>query len=152
MKKIIIIFLLLATCVSVWSQTLKSVTVSGIILDETEQPVIGATVLLKDRPGIGTFSDDKGKFEIKATEGDILAVTMIGYRTYEYLIKDNTKDLQVRLSPKEEELTEAVVTGMGATQRKISLVGAITTVEVDQLKSPATSIPNMLGGRAAGII
>src|SRR5690625_6473572 len=50
-----------------------------------------------------------------------------------------------------ELLDEIVVTGL-ASQKKVSIVGAISTVNVDNLKSPATSINNMLGGRVAGVI
>src|SRR5690606_28891789 len=55
-------------------------------------------------------------------------------------------------SEKGDAIEEVVVVGLGAQQRKISSVGAITTVDVKDLQSPAPSIANLLGGRAAGVI
>ena len=53
--------------------------------------------------------------------------------------------------PSTNTLEETVVVGLGS-QRKVSVVGAITNVDVKDLQTPATSIPNMLGGRVPGII
>ena len=61
------------------------------------------------------------------------------------------KSLKVKLKPMENALDETVVVGLGS-QRKVSLVGAVTTVDVKDLQVPATSIPNMLGGRVPGVI
>lgn len=61
------------------------------------------------------------------------------------------QNLQVNLRPSENTLDETVVVGLGS-QRKVSLVGAVTTVDVKDLQVPATSIPNMLGGRVPGVI
>lgn len=65
--------------------------------------------------------------------------------------KTAMQNLQVNLRPSENTLDETVVVGLGS-QRKVSLVGAVTTVDVKDLQVPATSIPNMLGGRVPGVI
>ncbi|WP_029905306.1 TonB-dependent receptor [Prevotella sp. 10(H)] len=152
MKKIIYIFLSLLFSASVSAQTMKSVNITGKVLDENDAPMTGATVSLKDRPGVGSFADAEGVFKIKASVGDILLVTMIGYNNFEYLIKQEESELLIKMSPASQQLAETVVTGVGGSQRRISIVGAVTTVDVEQLQTPATSLPNMLGGRVAGVI
>ncbi len=130
----------------------NTLEIKGVVYDEFDETVPSATVFLKDRPGIGTTTDTNGQFSIKASVGDVLQISYIGYNIYEHLVTKSEKNLVVKLKVKSSDLTEVVVTGMGASQRKISIVGAVTNVDVDQLKAPATSINNMLGGRVAGII
>lgn len=152
MKKVILTCIFLISVLSLSAQQLKPVEVKGKVLDENGDPLIGAVIALRDKPGIGVAADVDGLFTLKATEGDVLKISMMGYKVYEYVAIKNVSDLIIKMEPESHELSEAVVTGMGTTQRKISIVGAVTTVDVDELQSPATSIPNMLGGRVAGII
>ena len=67
------------------------------------------------------------------------------------VVKENVSNLEITLKPS-SSLEEVVVTAFGATQRKISLVGAVTTVAPNELQVPATSMASILGGRVAGII
>ena len=57
--------------------------VQGIIKDITGNPIIGATVIAKNQPGLGVTSDMDGKFKIKVGEYDILVISYIGYTTQE---------------------------------------------------------------------
>ncbi len=132
------------------SQT-GTLTVSGVVLDETGETLPGASIYLKDRPGVGTTTDINGKFSILASKNDIVIISFVGYDNYEYVVTKSVSNLEVHMSISAKMLEEAVVVGMG-TQRKVSVVGAITSVNVDELQVPATSITNMLGGRVAGII
>src|SRR5690606_9071434 len=61
-------------------------------------------------------------------------------------------DIIMVLTEQSGTLDEDVVVGLGAQQRKIRSVGAITTLDVRDLQTPAASIANLLGGRAAGVI
>ena len=127
---------------------------SGVVLDETKLPIPGANVYLKDRAGVGTVTDMDGKFSLKgAEENDVLVVSFLGYEKESIRVGKKTamQNLQVNLRPSENTLDETVVVGLGS-QRKVSLVGAVTTVDVKDLQVPATSIPNMLGGRVPGVI
>ena len=152
MKKIIFIILLACCQIAVFAQqAAKTFTVSGTVVDETDTPVPGASVYAKDRAGMGTATDVDGKFSLKVQKNDILVVSFLGYAPSETAITGPKNDLRIKLTPSEHQLEEAVVVGMG-TQRKISVVGAVTNVNVKELQTPATNLANMLGGRIPGII
>ena len=156
MKHIFIVVLLCCLGIGLHGQTQKEagITVSGVVLDETKLPIPGANVYLKDRAGVGTVTDMDGKFSLKgAEENDVLVVSFLGYEKESIRVGKKTamQNLQVNLRPSENTLDETVVVGLGS-QRKVSLVGAVTTVDVKDLQVPATSIPNMLGGRVPGVI
>jgi TonB-linked SusC/RagA family outer membrane protein len=76
----------------------------------------------------------------------------VGYEPVEYVAVKSIDNLSMSLTEKTAAIDEVVVVGLGATQRKISSVGAITTVDPKDLQSPSPSIANLLGGRAAGVI
>lgn len=152
MKKILIIPLLWICCICMFAQQVgESMTVSGTVYDELNDPMPGVVVYLKDRAGTGTSTDVDGKFSIKAHRGDKLIFSIIGYEQVEYLIVKSERELAIKMKIAATQLEEAVIVGLG-TQRKVSVVGAVTNVKVEELQTPATSIPNMLGGRVPGII
>ncbi|WP_029904894.1 TonB-dependent receptor [Prevotella sp. 10(H)] len=152
MKNILIIPLLCICCLHMFGQkTSEPVTIAGTVYDEKDITLPGASVYRKDRPGVGTATDNDGKFTLKANIGDHIIFSFMGYETYELLVSKAENNLVIKMEPKTQMMDEAIVTGMG-TQRKISIAGAITNVDVKDLQTPATSIPNMLGGRVPGII
>lgn len=153
--KIIKILCILPLCLWLmigFAQQKEELTISGTVVNENGEPVANVSIYLKDKANIGTSSDEKGKFSIKADYGDKIAFTFVGYEPVEYLVVESQIDLQIELKELSSEIDEVVVVGLGAQQRKISSVGAITTVDVKELQSPAPSISNLLGGRAAGVI
>src|SRR5690606_20810813 len=75
-----------------------------------------------------------------------------GYEIQEHLAIESNADLVIELAEKSSDIDEVIIVGLGNVQRKISSVGAITTVDVKSLQTPAPSIANLLGGRAAGVI
>lgn len=158
MKHLYIITAFLFCCLSIIAQeqTKKesTITISGTVLDEFNAPIPGANVFLKDRPGVGTVTNMDGKFTIKGAQmGDVITLSFLGYEKQEVRIDSrlDRKNAQFKLKPSTNTLEETVVVGLGS-QRKVSVVGAITNVDVKDLQTPATSIPNMLGGRVPGII
>lgn len=151
MKKILATFCLLFSCLIMLAQTSKMVTVSGTILGDDDEPLIGATIYVKDRTG-GTITDLDGNFTVKASIGDKLIINSVGYETEEKLLLKDEIGIVIKMKKKDHALEELVVTAMGTSQKKISVVGAVTNVDVESLQVPATSISNMLGGRVAGII
>lgn len=148
MKKIYAIILLFLIIFTVNAQ--NTLNIKGIVLDETKIGMPGVPIYLKDHAGIGTVTDVDGKFKIKATIGDKLVVSFMGYEKIEYIIKD-TQQLEFNLKPKSKMMDEVVVVGLG-TQRKVTSVGAISSVNMKELSVPTVSITNMLGGRIAGVI
>jgi TonB-linked SusC/RagA family outer membrane protein len=111
----------------------------------------GATVYLKDRVGIGTATDANGKFTIKASRGDMLVFSFMGYNNVEHLVTEEKKDLEIRFAPSTQQIEEVVVVGMGS-QRKISSVAAVTSINTKELQVPTVSVANLLGGKVAGVI
>lgn len=152
MKKIVLTQLFLLCFLFAFSQ--NKVVVEGIVLDgasEKEESLIGVSVYLKDRPGVGVTTNIEGKFSIKASVNDIIIFSYVGYEDYSYRVKKAEKSLKIKMNPSTTMLEEAVIVGMGS-QRKVSVVGAISNLKVEDLKVPATNINNLLGGRVPGII
>jgi len=143
------ILMLVSTVGSVYGQ--DNFQIGGKVVDDTDQPIPGVTVYLRDKIGIGTTTDNDGKFILKASRGDMVIFKYIGFKDVEYLVTELKKDLIIQFKEKAEELEEVMVVGLGK-QRKISNVAAITSVNVKDLQTPAASIANLLGGRAAGVI
>jgi len=123
----------------------------GTVYDEKGETLPGVSIFLKAQAAVGTTTDLDGNFKMKATKGDILVFSYIGYENQEYLVDSQNDKISVIMTPTATEIEEVVVTALGA-QRKISVVGAITSVDAKELQTPATSITNMLGGRVPGII
>ncbi|WP_234367727.1 SusC/RagA family TonB-linked outer membrane protein [Parabacteroides pacaensis] len=129
----------------------KGIVVSGTVVDEAGITLPSVNIYLKDRPGVGFVSDVDGNFTINGSKNDIVIFSFMGYENYEYVLTKDVKDLKIQMKPSSIVLEEAVVVGMG-TQRKVSVVGAITSVDVGELQVPATSMNNILGGRVPGVI
>lgn len=128
------------------------IEVGGVVIDELGEPLPGANITIKGNEEVGTISDIDGKFSLKSlAPNTTLVVSFMGYQTQEIVVKKTNYNLQVTLVPNSEALDEVVVVGMG-TQRKVSVVGAVTTIEPAAITAPSTSITNMLGGVVPGII
>lgn len=155
MKLLRIICLLLPLCfwhVVTFAQQQETLTIAGTVMDDTGEPLPGASVYIKDKPSAGTVSDVEGKFRIKVEYGDHLVFSFVGFESVEHVSVKSVSNLQIKFKEQGVGLDEFVVVGLGAKERKITNVGAISTVDVRQLQSPAASITNLLGGRVPGVI
>ena len=151
MNRIFVIFaLLLAFVAQVHAQKEQSFMLTGTVFDEFNEPVPGANVYVKDKPGVGITTNIDGKFRLKVNIYDIVVVSFLGYENYEQRLTNKIDNVKVTLKPATENIDEVVVVGMG-TQRKVSVAGAITTMDPAQLEVPATNIVNTLAGRVAGV-
>ena len=123
--------------------------VSGVVTDANNEPLIGANVTVKNVPGLGAITNIDGKYTIKMQPYNRLVFSYIGYETQEILVKEEHTVNVVMKENKETALDEVVITATGA-QKKLTVTGAVTTVNVDQLKaSPSGSISNSLAGNVA---
>ena len=129
----------------------KGVTIKGLVLDEQEEPVIGATIQVKGITG-GVISDMDGKFAINVPDlKRTLVITYIGYNPQEIKL-NNTNFLKVQLKEESQQLNEVVVVAYGQ-QKKESVVGAITTVGGEALmKSGNLSVTNAMAGKLSGVL
>ncbi|MDD4198934.1 MAG: TonB-dependent receptor [Paludibacter sp.] len=154
MKKLIILFLIggfiLGNVASAQS-TKKPVEVSGIVVDNQDAPLAGVTIIIKNQPGVGVSADLDGHFTIKVTPGEQLVFTFVGFVKQEYLVTKKEDKLKIVMQADTKEIDEIVVVGLGS-QKKVSVVGAISSINIKELETPATSINNMLGGRIPGVI
>ncbi|MDR0386258.1 MAG: TonB-dependent receptor [Prevotellaceae bacterium] len=148
-KKYFFIGVLLLAPVALLSQAQRQYEISGSIFDENSEQMAGASVYIKNTT-VGIVTDNNGHFSIKAPLGSTIIFSFIGYEQFDYFVEKDEPDLKVVLRPK-AELEEVIVTALGS-QRKISSVGAITTIDPQELQTPASSIANIIGGRMAGII
>lgn len=123
----------------------------GIVYDDMNTPLPGVTVYLRDKISVGTTTNTDGEFSIRASRGDMIVFTFVGYERIEYLVTQEEKDLEITFSEIAQELDEVIVTGLGS-QRKISTVAAVSSVDVGELQTPTSSVANLLGGRVAGVI
>lgn len=131
----------------------QTVVASGSVMDEKGELLIGVSISVKEVPSMGAITDIDGRFKIGGIKaGHTLVISYVGYDPQE--IKMNKSDERMRVVLKESSnvMDEVVITASGKVQKKINVTGAITGVEVATLKTPATSISNMLGGRVPGII
>ncbi len=129
----------------------RSFLMEGMVHDETDTPLPGVTVYLRDKISVGTTTNADGKFSIRASRGDMIVFSFVGYERIEYLVTEEKKDIEIKFTEAAQELDEVIVTGLGS-QRKISTVASVTSVDVSELQTPATSVANLLGGRVAGVI
>jgi TonB-linked SusC/RagA family outer membrane protein len=143
--------LFLMLCLRLPAQQKTDYVIEGTVYDEAGQPFEGVTLYIKDKVTFGTISNSQGKFSIKAARGNTIVFSFVGYTEVEYLVAEEKRDVEIRLAPAAEEMDEVIVTALGS-QRKISALAAVTSVDVKDLQVPAPSITNMLGGRVAGII
>ena len=121
--------------------------VSGVIVDETGEPIIGASILEKGTTN-GTITDFDGNFVLDVAEGATLEISYVGYATQSLPAH---ADMHVVLKEDTEVLEEVVVVGYGV-QKKSDLTGSIAQVnEKDLQKTPAPSLGSALEGRAAGL-
>lgn len=127
----------------------QSVNLKGVVYDETGIPAMGVNILKKGTVE-GTITDLDGNFEISVQKGDVLVFSYIGYVTQEVTYNGQPK-LDVKLKEDAEKLDEVVVIGYG-TMKKSDLTGAISSVDVEELTSRATTNPaEALQGRVAGV-
>lgn len=123
--------------------------ITGTILDENGDPMIGATVRLKDGSAV-VSTDLNGRFSIEAANGAKLLVTYIGYDPREVNISGN--DMTIDMNVSDNQLEEVVVIGYGTVKKK-DLTGAVASVKGDELASKkTTTLSTALQGSVSGLM
>lgn len=123
-------------------------TVKGLIVDVSDEPLIGVTVLEKGTTN-GTATDINGNFSLNVPENAVLVVSYIGYETQE--IKADREVLKIVLQESFEQLNEVVVIGYGSVKRKdvTTAISSVSTKDLDQ--RPIVTAAQAIQGKAAGI-
>lgn len=143
MKKII--FSLIAImCISLSAFAQSKVT--GTVVDELGEPVIGATVKVVGQPAGGVVTDLNGNYSIAVPNGGKVVISYIGYTSQ--TVKPGGK---VQLKPDSQNLEEVVVVGYGV-QKKAHLTGSVGTVAMDDISDLSNgSLANSLSGMVNGM-
>ena len=120
-------------------------TVTGTVLDELGEPIIGATVTV-DGTKTATVTDLDGNYKLSVPKGSKITITYIGYMPMTV-----TPGGTVKLQEDKQTLEEVVVVGYG-TQKKAHLTGSVSTVEVDDIQDLANGgLASSLGGLVNGL-
>jgi len=130
--------------------TQQAKKITGKVTDAAGEPIIGASVLVKER-GTGAVTDIDGKFSVEASVGNTLMVSFIGYRTVEIKVAA-ASTYAVTLQDDSQALDEVVVTAMGIKKDRKALGYAIDNVGAEELmKNKSANALNSLAGKVAGV-
>jgi len=151
MKKLLKVILLLLFSVCSIAGIYAQRTVTGTVLDESQQPIPSANVVLKGTQ-TGALTDSNGKFTLTVpSSGGTLLISFIGYVTQEVPVGTSSV-LNITLKTESLALNEVVVVGYG-TQRKADVTGAISSVSSEKLNAvPVGNFDQALQGRAPGLV
>lgn len=131
-------------------QQQQTIKVSGQVVDQDGEPLIGATIRLKDAQS-GVVTDLDGNFTIDAPANATLVVSYVGYEDREIAIRGRAILNKIQLTADVQMLDQVVVVGYGV-QKKADLTGSVAVVNTDELKRVSNSnISTMLEGKVAGV-
>ena len=149
--KQIIAICLVSVCAALTSTSAyaQDKNVTGVILDETDTGVPGAFVVVKGETR-GAMTDDQGRFNITVSPDDVLVASFLGYLDEEVKVGDQNK-VTIKLVPAANEL-EGVVKVAYGTQRKASVIGSISTVDMGTLAQSQGNLSTSLAGKLAGVV
>lgn len=132
-------------------QVQQGIKVKGNVIDVNGAPLTGVTILVKGNTTQGTVSDIDGNYTITVSSNrDVLVYSYIGFKTQEQEVSDR-KIINVTLYDNTDELDEVVVVGYG-TQKKASIIGAISSLSTQNIKAPVAKLSSQLAGQLAGVL
>lgn len=127
----------------------QNTTLKGVIVDETDAPLIGATVQVKGT-STGSITDFDGNYTIKANKGAVITFSYIGYKTQEIKFTGQPT-VNIKMVPDNQTLDEVVVVGYG-TMKRSDLTGSVASIAAKDVEGFKTSsVAGALGGQIAGV-
>ena len=128
----------------------QTIKVSGQVVDQDGEPLVGATVRVKGSTG-GVVTDLDGKFQLDASAETTLIVSYVGFKDREIAVNGRAILGEIQLEPDNNVLEQVVVVGYG-TQKKADLTGSVAVVNAEEMKRVSNSnISTMLEGKVAGV-
>lgn len=124
-------------------------TITGRVVDAAGLAMPGATIINR-RTGYVVPTNDLGRYSIGANIGDSLQFSYIGYAQQIIAVREQLV-INVTLEAKSGSVKDVVVVGFGR-QKRISLIGAQSSIKAEDLKIPAANLTNAIAGRVAGVI
>ena len=130
-------------------QSQTAATIEGTVLEENNEPVIGASVVQKGVSSNAVATDAFGHFKLRVAKGTLLEVSYVGYKTMTLKAADG---MSIYLEPTTEMLNELVAIGYG-TQKRANLTGAVATVDVSRTMEnrPEQDVLKALQGAVPGL-
>lgn len=128
-------------------------TIKGIVFDDTEMPIPGASILIKDTK-IGVVTDLDGRFSLTFDESmttPVLVISFIGFTAQEIVVGSQS-EYRVTLAPSDLALSEVVITAFGLARDKKALGYSTQSINGNALaEARAANVANSLSGRVAGV-
>jgi TonB-linked SusC/RagA family outer membrane protein len=131
------------------AQGQAAVNIHGTVLDENNEPIVGASIVQKGASSTGVTTDVNGNFTVRVKPGTKLKVSYVGYSSQEVVASNN---IVVYLKPTAEQLDQLVVVGYGS-QKKANLTGAVASVDVAKVMDsrPVEDAARALQGTVPGL-
>lgn len=127
-----------------------AIKVRGQVVDEQGEPLLGATIRVKNT-STGTTTDLDGNFQLEVPSNAVLLVSYVGYKEREVAVRNRSTLEPIQLQSDDFMLEQVVVVGYG-TQKKSDLTGSVAVVDTEALKQVSHSnISSMLEGKVAGV-
>lgn len=144
-----LLLLLFFNAIGALSVFAQQLTITGIVSDSKNQSIPGATVQIKGTQ-TGVAADLNGKYNIKATTGQVIIFNSVGYTPKEVTV-DTATVINVSLAEINAQLNEVVVIGYG-TQKRANVTGAVASLKNENLNERAiTRVDQALVGQLAGV-
>lgn len=132
------------------SPTQQGIQISGIVTDNYDVPLAGATIVIRGTTQ-GTTTNANGEYRLSVpSDTCVLQFSFIGYTTQEIEV-GKKRIISISLLEETTGLDEVTVVAFGK-QKKESVIGAITTVEPGRLKVPTSNLTTAFAGQMAGVI
>lgn len=148
---------MLLVCLSVGVAFAQNVVVEGVVKDPQGATLPGLTIRVKGTTN-GTVTDDKGNYRINAPLAATLEFSYVGFKTEEVPVAGSKADskgiyrIDITMGAGEGNmLNETVIVGYG-TQKKSTVVSAVTSIDPKLLKGPTSNLTTMMAGRIAGMV
>ena len=130
------------------TQQQSKITASGVVVDESGESLIGASVIEKGAATNGTITDIDGRFSLSVAPNAILEISYVGYQKQDIPAK---KDMRIIMHPDVANLEEVVVVAYG-TQKKVSVIGSVASIDrKDLMKSSSPNLSSALSGKLPGL-
>ena len=127
------------------------ITITGTITDTTGKKIEGASIVAQGKRNVGTTSDVNGRFILDVESGTVLIISYVGYSDYKIKVSPEQRSVVIALQIAAAGET-VVVTAYGQKQRKEAIVGSVTSVNPDLLRTPTSNLTNAMAGEIAGVI
>ncbi|MCE7054515.1 SusC/RagA family TonB-linked outer membrane protein [Algoriphagus sp. AGSA1] len=136
-------------CLNITLSKAQEIQITGTVLDETDMPLPGVTIILKGTSN-GVTTDLDGKYSINAPQDGILVYSFIGYDPIEMVV-GNQSVIDIRMNPNTSDLEEVVVIGYGSAKKR-DITGAVSSVNATKFENEnPNSVQDILRGNAAGL-